>query len=295
MALRINISERQRRVGVELRKLRQQAGLSVNEGSRLIDMGGPHLTHIEAGRTGIPSQRLRDLAKAYGCRDEEYIDALVNLAESKGRGWWTDFRKSLPQRSLDLAELESLASGIQSYETLLIPGLLQTEAYMRSLFYSSRPGASPAEIDTLVDYRRGRQQVLAYNSPTTAHTIIHEAALRITVGDSDVMRGQLLHLVHAARRPGTTVQILPFDAGARAWFGTPLLVLGSAVPGLETVILEHPAEPLRLSDPESISRYKSTFDSLSRNALPPVTAEGPPGNHEHRDSWGLIHHVLYTY
>ncbi|MEU9875400.1 helix-turn-helix domain-containing protein [Streptomyces phaeochromogenes] len=295
MALRINISERQRRVGAELRKLRQQAGLSVTEGSRLIDMGGPHLTHIEAGRTGIPSRRLRDLAKGYGCSNEEYLDALVSLAESKGKGWWTEYRKALPQRSLDLAELESLATGIQSYETLLIPGLLQTEAYMRALFLSSRPGASPAEIETLVSYRRARQQILSEDSPTKAHAVIHEAALRITVGGAEVMRGQLTHLLRAAQRPETTVQILPFDAGARAWFGTPLLVLDSTAHGLETVILEHPAEPLRLGDAESIARYKGTFDTLSRNALSPVTADGPPGSHDHRDSWGLIHHVLYTY
>jgi transcriptional regulator with XRE-family HTH domain len=295
VALRINISERQQRVGAELRKLRQQAGLSVNEGSRLISMGGPHLSHIEAGRTGIPPQRLRELVKSYGCSNEEYVDALVALSESKGKGWWTEYRKTLPQRALDLAELESLACAIQSYETLLIPGLLQTEAYMRTLFLSSRPGASPAEIDTLVRFRLARQQVLADHSPTTLHAVIHEAALRITVGGANVMRGQLTHLLQAAQRPGTTIQILPFDAGARPWFGTPLFVLNSQVKGLETVILEHPAEPLRLGDAEAVARYKSTFDSLSRNALSPVTADSSPGSHAQRDSWGLLHHVLYTY
>ncbi|MCX4665373.1 helix-turn-helix domain-containing protein [Streptomyces sp. NBC_01381] len=295
MALRINITERQRRIGAELRKARRQAGIAVGEGGRLIGMSGPHLTHVESGRTGIPSQRLRELLKAYGYKNEEYIDALVDLAESKGRGWWTEYRKSLPQRSLDLAELESRATAIQSYETLLIPGLLQTEAYMRALFCSSRPGASPTEIDTLVRYRRARQQILADGSPTAIHAVIHEAALRIIVGSSDVMRDQLTHLLRSAQRPGTTIQILPFDAGARAWFGTPLLILGAGVPGLETVIVEHPAEPLRLGDIESIARYRSTFDSLSRNSLPRVTADGSPGSHERRDSWGLIHHVLYTY
>ncbi|GGV54767.1 transcriptional regulator [Streptomyces longisporoflavus] len=295
MALRTHITERQKRLGSELRKLRESAGLSVNAASAQIGMGAAHLSHIEAARTAIAADRLTALLRTYNVRSEPYSEALAALSESDGKGWWTEFRKALPQHNLDLAELEFRAAGIQSYETLLIPGLLQTEAYMRALFYSSRPGASPAEIETLVSYRRARQQILADDSSTTLHAVIHEAALRITVGGPAVMRGQLSHLVRAAQRPRTTIQVLPFDAGARAWFGTPLLILGSEVPGLETVFLEHPAEPLLLGDGESIARYRSTFDSLKRNSLPPVTDDGPPGSHEQRDSWGLIHHVLYTF
>ncbi|TGB05716.1 helix-turn-helix transcriptional regulator [Streptomyces sp. MZ04] len=295
MALRTHITERQRRLGSELRKLREAAGMSVNAASARIGMGAAHLSHVEAARTAISADRLTALLYAYDVRSEPYAEALAAMSESDGKGWWTEYRKDLPQHTLDLAELESRATGIQSYETLLIPGLLQTEAYMRALFHSSRPGASPAEIETLVGYRRARQQIVADDSRTTVHAVIHEAALRITVGSAGVMREQLTHLVRAAQRTGTTIQILPFDAGARAWFGTPLLVLGSVAPGLETVMLEHPAAPLLLGDDESIARYKSTFDSLSRNSLPAVTADGRPGSHEQRDSWGLIHHILYTY
>ncbi|MEU6993087.1 helix-turn-helix transcriptional regulator [Streptomyces sp. NPDC046465] len=295
MALRTHITERQRRLGAELRKLREAAGLSVNAASSRIGLGAAHLSHIEAARTAISADRLVALLCTYDVRSEPYIAILARMAESDGKGWWTAFRKALSQHNLDLAELESRATDVQSYETLLIPGLLQTEAYMRALFYSSRPGASPTEIEALVDFRRARQQILSGDSTTALHAVIHEAALRITVGSPEVMRGQLAHLVRAAQRPGTTIQILPFDSGARAWFGTPLLILDSGVAGLETVLLDHPAAPLLLGDTESITRYKSTFDSLKRNALSPVTAEGPPGSHEQRDSWGLIHHVLYTH
>ncbi|MEW2388996.1 helix-turn-helix transcriptional regulator [Streptomyces venezuelae] len=295
MALRTHITERQRRLGAELRKLREAAGLSVNAASSRIGMGAAHLSHIEAARTAVSADRLVALLYAYDVRSEPYTTHLAGMAESDGKGWWTEFRTRLPQHSLDLAELEARAPKIQSYETLLVPGLLQTEAYMRALFYSSRPGASPSEIEALVDFRRARQQILSDDSTTALHAIVHEAALRITVGSPEVMRGQLSHLVRAAQRPGTTIQILPFESGARAWFGTPILILDSDAPGLETVMLEHPAAPLLLGDAESIARYKSAFNSLKRNALSPVTADGPPGSHEHRDSWGLIHHVLYTH
>ncbi|MFI0982267.1 helix-turn-helix domain-containing protein [Streptomyces sp. NPDC021093] len=295
MALRTNITERQRRLGAELRKLREHAALTVNEASRSIGMGAAHLSHIEAARTAIPTDRLTALLRTYGVSSEPYIAALVGMAESNGRGWWSDYRKSMGKSALDLAELESRATRIRSHETLLVPGLLQTEAYMRALFRSARPGATPEEIEASVRFRLDRQRVLADSSETSFHAIVHEAALRIAVGGSHVMRGQLTRLIEAAERPGTTIQILPFEAGSRAWFGTPFLILRPGVEELETVILEHPAEPLRLGDNESIARYDSTFDGLAKSALPEVTPDRAPSRHEARDSWGLIQHVLYTH
>lgn len=294
MALRTLITERQHRLGAELKKLRLQAQLSIADGGKLINMGAPHLSHIEAGRTAIPTERLLALLAAYGCKNAPYIDELVSMAESSGKGWWSGYRHDMPQFTLDLAELEWRATHLHSHETLLIPGLLQTESYMRALFHSSLPDASQDEIETAVRFRLARQDILASRS-VTFHAVIHEAALRITVGGSHVMRGQLTHLIRAAQRPGTRIQILPFECGARAWFGTPFLILGPGVPGLETVVLEHPVESLRLRDDKSIAHYGKTFDGLSNSALPAVVTDDSPDRHEKRDSWGLIQHILYTY
>jgi hypothetical protein len=108
------------------------------------------------------------------------------------------------------------------------------------------------------------------------------------------MRGQLTHLIRMAERPGVTIQILPFEVGARAWFGTSFfLILGLGVPSLETVILERPAAFSQFADDESITRYRNTFDGLSKSALPAVTADSSP-THERRDSWRLIQYVLYS-
>jgi transcriptional regulator with XRE-family HTH domain len=295
VALRTNITERQRRLGAELRKLRETAGLTVNEASESIGMGAAHLSHIEAARTAVPTSRLRALLRTYGVSSEPYADALVGMSESNGRGWWSDYRKSMGKSALDLAELEARATDIRSHETLLVPGLLQTEAYMRALFRSARPDAGTEEIEESVRFRLARQRALAENSTTGFHAIVHEAALRIAVGGPHVMRGQLTRLIEAAERPGTTLQILPFEAGARAWFGTSFLIVSPGVEGLETVVLEHPAAPLRLGDAESVDRYRSTFDGLAKSALPEVTPGHSPASHETRDSWGLIQHILYTY
>jgi transcriptional regulator with XRE-family HTH domain len=295
VALRTLITERQRRLGAELRKLRLQAGLSVAEGGRLIDMGAPHLSHIEAARTAIPTPRLRTLARSYGCKDEPYIDALVRMAESNGKSWWTEFRKTRPQSSLDLAELEASATKLLSHETLLIPGLLQTEPYMRALFRAGLPDAMPAEWETATSYRMARQAVLDAEPAVRFHAVIHEAALRIVVGDSRVMREQLIHLIRMAARPGVTIQVLPFEAGACTWTGTSFLLLTPEVRRLSTVVVEHPAQSMRLDSPDSIASYEATFEALSQRALPAVDADGSPDRHAHRDSWGLIQHLLYTH
>ncbi|WP_413102583.1 helix-turn-helix domain-containing protein [Streptomyces sp. Inha503] len=295
MALRTNPTERQRRLGAELRRLREQAGLTLHEAGALIDMGRVHLTHVEGGRTAIPSDRLRRLCEGYGHTSAPFVEALVDMADSNGKGWWSAYRKSFPQSALDLAELESGATAMESYETLLIPGLLQTDAYMRALFRSTRPDATQDEIDNLVRFRRARQDVLSANSSTTFHTVIHEAALRMEVGGSQVMRGQLTHLIRASMLPTVTVQVLPFDVGVRGWYSTPFLLLRTGVPGLETVVADHPSARLRLGDTESVAHYGATFKELSEGALPPVVADESPMLHEKRDSWGLIQHILYTH
>ncbi|KUJ67568.1 XRE family transcriptional regulator [Streptomyces albus subsp. albus] len=295
MALRTVITERQRRLGAELKKLRQAAGLSIAEGGKLIDMGTPHLSHIEAGRTAIATDRLRSLVQAYGCKNAEYLDELVSMAESNGKGWWSEYRKLVPQSTVDLAELESRSSAIRTYQTLLIPGLLQTESYMRALFRASAPDAAAEDVGARIRFRMARQDILRRDSPVAFHAVIHEAALRMCVGGSHVMRGQLVHLIRASMNPNITIQVLPFELGVRGWFSTPFTLLGPDVPELETVSAEHPSGSLWLGDADSITQYGATFSGLSNSALPPVVADESPEIHEERDSWGLIHHILYTH
>ncbi|WP_033328325.1 helix-turn-helix domain-containing protein [Streptomyces yerevanensis] len=295
MALRLHITERQRRLGIELRKLREAAGLNLAEAAALIDMGRPHLNHIEAARTAIPAERLRELVREYGCTSAPHIDELVRMAESNGKGWWSEYRKLMPARTTDLAELEDRATEIASYETLLIPGLLQTESYMRALFESARPDATTAETDTLVRFRLARQRILTGERPPRLHAIIHEAALHMVIGGPHVMRDQLAHLIRAAAHEHVTVQVLPFDRAHHTWVSAPFLFLSPGVPGLETVFIEHPAAALSLHEAQDLAHYRATVATLARNALPAIVPTASPDRHEERDSWGLIQHVLYTH
>lgn len=159
MALRTQISERQRRIGAEYRRLREEAGLTAKEAAECIKMGGPQLSHIEAARTSLDPARVRALAAAYGCADEQYVDALIEMGAGDGKGWWTSYKGHLPDFSLDLAELEDAALSVDNYETFYVPGLLQTPGYTSGI-YEHRYGRTVGDPEGSLRFRRERQSVL---------------------------------------------------------------------------------------------------------------------------------------
>ncbi|MFD8384145.1 helix-turn-helix domain-containing protein [Streptomyces sp. NPDC059679] len=294
MALRTNPTERQRRLAAELRRLREQAGLTLNEAGALIGMGRVHLTHIEGGRTAISTERLRRLCESYGCTSSTYIEALVTLSEDKGKGWWSAYKGKLTPSALDLAELESKANELHSYESLFIPGLFQTEDYTASIFHADDEVNTLDHIETAVGFRMQRQTVLTGESPPEIHAVIHEAALHMRFGGQAVMRKQLLRLIELADLPHVSIQVLPFSAGGVSTLSTPFFILTSHGSSLETVLIETPAQSLYLHDGDSVTKYRRQFDRLRSAALPAVDTQVTPVTHDSRDSLGLIQYVLYT-
>src|SRR5690349_9372168 len=170
-------------------------------------MGRAHLSHVEGGRTAIPTDSLRALCRSYGCTSEPYIDALVALSESTGKGWWTQYRHTLPQYALDLAELESAADSIRWYESLFIPGLFQTEDYTRAIFESSPWPKNAQAREAAVAFRMERQHILTGPNAPQIHAVIHEAALHIRFGGAAVMHRQLRHLIELADLPNLTLRV----------------------------------------------------------------------------------------
>ncbi|MFE1783087.1 helix-turn-helix domain-containing protein [Streptomyces sp. NPDC059506] len=294
MALRTNISERQRRLGAELRRLRDKAGMTLGTAAAAAGFTAPHLSHIEAGRTAVATDRLIALTRAYGCRNAPYVDALVAMSEANGKGWWSSYRNRLPQTALNLAELEANAELVRNHESLFVPGLFQTESYMRAVFTSLRPGCSSEEIEEFTAFRLRRQTILDGDGAPTVHAVVHEAALHMHIGGPDVMEKQLLHLVALARRPGISIQIIPYRAGAYAAFSGAFLHLVPRVEELGTVLVDHPAQALYLGDEDHLKQYSEMFDKLVRHALPPIAPGEQSGTHKGKDSLGLLQHILYT-
>jgi transcriptional regulator with XRE-family HTH domain len=293
LALRTVITERQRRIGAELRAWREASGLTAADAGKLIEMGTPQLSHIEAGRTGIQTDRMRSLLAAYGCKDAPYTTALIELAQEDGKGWWTEYRKrGLASDYLDIAEVEARARAVDDYQALLIPGLIQTPDYMRALFLNA--GNSQADADVFADFRLQRQSILTGEKPVRYHAVIHEAALRMAIGGSDVMRQQLQHLVDMSRRSNITIQAIPFGPIEAPSFTVAIHAMKSAHVALTTLQMESPTGMFYLGDRPSIDRYGDAFDKLASAALPPVSLTAPSrGTSVQRDSLLLIQAAMY--
>ncbi|MFG2498709.1 helix-turn-helix domain-containing protein [Streptomyces sp. NPDC048441] len=294
LALRTAPTERQLRIGFELRTLRERSGLTVQAAGEVIDMGRVHLTHAENGRTPISAERIRTLCRTYGVTSSTFTDALVSLAESNGKGWWSSHKSQLPASALDLAELEAEASGLRLYESLFLPGLFQVEGYTRAIFEASDTVSSAAEIDTAVRFRQERQCVLTAERPPYVHAVIHEAALHMRFGGAEVMHQQLLKLVELSELPHVDIQIMPFTAVAVSALTTPFCHIASHDSALETVLLEHPAQSMFLHEEGTLAKYRRQFERLRAAALPAIDATVIPVKHAARDSLGLVQHVLYT-
>ncbi|MFF0745213.1 helix-turn-helix domain-containing protein [Streptomyces sp. NPDC004111] len=292
MGLRTTISERQRRLGFELKRLRESAGLSAADAAARIGMGRAQLSQIETAKTSILTDRLLALCETYGCTNKPYVDALVALSESTGKGWWSAYKNRIGPGALDLAELESTATVLHCHESLFVPGLLQTEEYTRAILGSATP--AHGSVDDAVGFRMDRQRILTSDAPPTVHAVMHEAALHMRFGGSRVMRAQLLHLIELAQLPHVTVQVFPFEAGVYAAYTGNFLHAAPAVRALGTVLLEHPIASLHLSEPRHLAEYETLFDALTEHALAPIDAQAAPASHEAKDSLALIQHLLYT-
>ncbi|MFE4357002.1 helix-turn-helix transcriptional regulator [Kitasatospora sp. MY 5-36] len=284
MGFRSGINERQRRLGEELRRVRDAAGLSAAEVGEALGVKGPNISHVEAGRIGLTLVRLTTWLNLCGVTDPEYRAGLTSMSESTGKGWWTEFKPHVVPSALDLAEFEASATALDSYQTLLIPGLLQTKAYSEVIHdYAEKK----------VEFRQRRQEILTVENAPPFRTVIHEAALHMMYGGPTIMRDQLNHLIEVSRLPHVTVQILPFDCTTYSSTETSFVLMHGAHARLDTVLLEQPHSSYFLGDPEDVAAFRRKFDRIRGLALSPLHAASPSPSATHRDSLGLIQHVRY--
>ncbi|MGK5532530.1 helix-turn-helix domain-containing protein [Streptomyces sp. URMC 129] len=291
MGLRSKPTQRQRRLGHELRKLREAAGMGAAEACERAGLNKPHLSHIEAGRTACPEPRLRALLDAYGCSDTTLIRALVELTNATGKGWWSAHRDVADDRGRDLAELESTTTAYRVFDWLHVPGLLQTPAYMRSLFTHEDPGATAGDLDARTGFRLRRQRVLTEEPAPAFRAVIHEAAFHMGFVDRVTMLEQLDHLVELARLPHVSIRLLPFRCAAYpGTSGTPFTIHDASAPQLSTVYVEQPNTPLFLFAPWHVEHFAADFARISGISLDPLD----PGAADEKSSLGLIQHLRYV-
>jgi transcriptional regulator with XRE-family HTH domain len=291
MGLRSNPTYRQRRFGAEVRKLRELAQLSVAEAAGLMGMKPPHLSNVESGRTSLTTERLHVLVQASGIRNNPYVDALLEMGQDSGKGWWSQYRNELPQPYLDFAELEASAVTLINYEPMFVPGLLQTRSYAEAVHRGGYTRRSQEYHAAAIDFRIRRQAVLLGERPPRLHFIFHEAALHAAFGDRELMRDQMLRLIEVSRLPHVTVQVLPFEG--QVPFGTAFVLVEPSVPELSTAVITQVDGSHYLADADSLSWYKRLFATLAEGALPRIDTEVMSDARTARDSLGLIQRLLY--
>ncbi|MFJ8754052.1 helix-turn-helix transcriptional regulator [Streptomyces sp. NPDC102441] len=260
---------RRQRLGTELRRLRERAGLSATESARLLGVSQAQLSNIEASRFGVSSERLQAMARNYRCSDNAYIEGLLDLAGERKGGWWETFREVLPTPLLDIAELEHHATALQSANTAHIPGLLQTTDHAREIFRQVVPEFSRTDIEHRVSLRLRRQAVLDRPTPPPFQAVIHEAALRVPVGGPRVAKAQLRHLVEQSEREHITVQVIPFRIGAYPGSGQTILYVQGFSPRLDTVSLDQSHGPALVDAEAELAAYRLLLGRMEAVALTP--------------------------
>ncbi|MBA4861297.1 helix-turn-helix transcriptional regulator [Streptomyces sp. PSKA54] len=269
MAPRTAPSARRLRIGVELRRLRERSGMTAVEAARALGTTQAQISNIEANRFGVSADRVRTLAHIYGCADQPLVDALADMAADRTRGWWEEYRDTLPARLLDLAEMEHHASALRVAQVINIPGLLQTPEHARALFREVVPALRPHEIEHRVSHRIKRQAVVYREDPPPYTAIIHEAALRMQFGGRDVARAQLTHLTELSDMPSVILRVIPFDGTSFPTTGHGVDYAHGPVPTLDTVQLDTAHGSELVDAMGQLEKYRLVLDRMERVALKP--------------------------
>ncbi|MFE5893749.1 helix-turn-helix transcriptional regulator [Streptomyces sp. NPDC056462] len=267
--LRREPTARQLRLGVELRRLRDAAGLTGREAATSLGVSFTQINQIESGLTGVSEKRLRRLAANYACTDEGLISALVAMAANRAKGWWEEYRGALPTPFLDLAELEHHATSLREVQFLHIPGPLQTEGYARSIFSDRIPELPCEELELRVRHRMQRKAILEGPAPTPYEAVIHEAALRIRIGDRPASRAQLDALLSISEAEHVTVRVIPFDLDGFGGSWAAMMLAGGAVPRLDTAVRDAPHATAFIDSEAQLGVIRTLFRRVGAASLDP--------------------------
>ena len=269
MSARTSPTERQKRLGFEVRKLRTRAGVSAELAAELLGVDRGKISNIESGSRAINPDRVRTLASHCACTDDKFVDALAEMAHPRQRGWWERYRDTLPQGLADIAELEAHAVRMRAAYAVHIPGLLQTSDHALAVFRVVVPQLPEHEVALRLAHRVERQQVLERHNPTPYTGIVHEAALRMQFGGRSVARAQLDHLLKKSEQSEITLRAIPFSAGAFPGAGQTVLCAEGPVPQLDTVQIDNSHGPDFLYSDAQLAKYRAHLDWMERIALTP--------------------------
>ncbi|MFF1909171.1 helix-turn-helix domain-containing protein [Kitasatospora sp. NPDC058218] len=258
---------RQRRLGAEIRRMREQAGFGGSQLGRIVGMTPAQVTQMESARIGISVERLRTIAAACMCVNQPLIDALADIITERGKsGWWEEYRETLAADFLEVAELESYARTLSTYTITFVPGLLQTSSYASAVFSQAYPPLPRHQVDLRTAFRIQRQRVV-HSGATPYSAFIHEAALRMQFSGTQVRADQLAALIEDSEAPGISIRVLPFDI---AGLPSPIENFTHAagpIPDLDTVQTDTGFGSQLLDAPAHVARFRAILAQMDSTAL----------------------------
>jgi len=265
---------RRRRLGAELRRLREAHSLKLEEVAEKLGLAPSTLSRIETGKAPTKSAYLTAMLEMYKVEDPGARKVLVDMArEGHRKGWWSIYDDVLPSGFDIYVGLEAEASGLRSYESDVIHGLLQTTDYALTVLRELRPRDSEEQITRVVDLRMQRQRLLDQDPPLDAWIILDEGAIRRNIGGAAIMRRQLEHLVQASRWSNVTLQILAFESGAHAGLIGPFAILEFPErTDSDVAYTESLGGMIYLEKDREVRACAEAFDRMCSSALSPVAS-----------------------
>jgi transcriptional regulator with XRE-family HTH domain len=255
----------------ELRNLRQAASLTREDTAEQTNINSATLYRIETAKVRPQKRTLLTLLDKYGVTDPVRRAALVELSKQATQlGWLQAYESELPEEYTTYISFEAEARSVRNYESLFVPGLLQTDDYTRAVVNAGLPYASEDEIQRRVETRIQRQQSITKDDPLKLWAIVDEAVLHREVGGPQVMQAQLRHLLDTTKEPHITFQALPWKVGAHPGMHGAFAVMDfpdAADPAL--IYIENMAGALYLEKEADVRRYTEIFDQLRAAALNP--------------------------
>ncbi|GAB2882231.1 helix-turn-helix transcriptional regulator [Streptomyces deserti] len=267
MASNVNPTVRRRRLGQELRRLRELKGMTAEEVAERLLVSQSKISRLENGRRSISQRDVRDLCGVYEVEDQRIVESLMQMAkDSRQQGWWHAFG-DIPY-SVYIG-LETDAESLRVYEPQIITGLLQTRSYAEAIIQGALPETSPADIDKRVEVRMRRQErITTDTNPLRLWVVLDEASLRRVVGNRQVMREQLEHLAEMSQLPHVTVQVLPFDVGAHPGVNGQYAILEFADAADSSVVyIEGVTSDLYLEKAHDVQKYTVMYEHLRAQSL----------------------------
>jgi transcriptional regulator with XRE-family HTH domain len=260
-----------RRLRFELRRLREEKSLRQDEVVDKLDWSLSKLIRIENGSVGVSVTDVRALLGIYGA-PTSVADELVALARSaRQRRWWSSYRDILNQQYQEFIGFEADAARLRQFHPSIVPGLLQTETYIRAMIPALALSPLPEAVyESLVQVRLRRQQeILDSDDPPEFVVVIDEAALRRPVGGLDAMRDQLRHIAEVQSQDTVTLGILPFSAGPHVGMQGAFHIMEFAADEDDDVLyLENALGDVSMRDrPELVSLYSKHLDRLLERSI----------------------------